>query len=119
MSVSPGAPPEEPRATVRVRLFASLREEAGWSERLITVPAAEATPRALWRQLHLHGVSSADAIAPGASAMAAPAGPAAGTGADSGWPEGIRVAINQVFAAVDTPLANGDELAFLPPISGG
>jgi molybdopterin converting factor small subunit len=29
------------------------------------------------------------------------------------------VAINQAFATPDTPLADGDELAFLPPISGG
>ncbi|MFZ9463009.1 MAG: MoaD/ThiS family protein [Vulcanococcus sp.] len=31
----------------------------------------------------------------------------------------VRVAINQRFAAADTPLQPGDELAFLPPISGG
>ncbi|MEY2643451.1 MAG: hypothetical protein RLZZ611_100, partial [Cyanobacteriota bacterium] len=31
----------------------------------------------------------------------------------------VRVAINQRFAAADTPLHPGDELAFLPPISGG
>jgi sulfur-carrier protein len=31
----------------------------------------------------------------------------------------IRVAINQQFASLDTPLQAGDELAFLPPISGG
>ena len=31
----------------------------------------------------------------------------------------VRVAINQCFASADTPLADGDELAFLPPISGG
>ena len=34
-------------------------------------------------------------------------------------PTGVRVAINQAFATADTPLADGDELAFLPPISGG
>jgi molybdopterin converting factor small subunit len=31
----------------------------------------------------------------------------------------VRVAINQQFADPGTPLADGDELAFLPPISGG
>jgi molybdopterin converting factor small subunit len=31
----------------------------------------------------------------------------------------LRVAINQQFASWDTPLTSGDELAFLPPISGG
>ena len=34
-------------------------------------------------------------------------------------PPSIRVAINQVFAAPDTPLRPGDEVAFLPPITGG
>jgi molybdopterin converting factor small subunit len=34
-------------------------------------------------------------------------------------PKELRVAINQAFATPDTPLADGDELAFLPPISGG
>jgi molybdopterin converting factor small subunit len=29
------------------------------------------------------------------------------------------VAINQHFATPDTPLKPGDELAFLPPITGG
>ena len=33
--------------------------------------------------------------------------------------EQMRVAINQQFADADTPLQAGDELAFLPPISGG
>jgi molybdopterin synthase sulfur carrier subunit len=34
-------------------------------------------------------------------------------------PATVRVAINHEFAALDTPLSSGDELAFLPPISGG
>jgi molybdopterin synthase sulfur carrier subunit len=81
-------------APIRIRLFASLREAAGWSERswplAAAAPAAEAaplTPRDLWSQLALPGALSE-----------------------------VRVAINQQFAA---PLQPGDELAFLPPISGG
>jgi molybdopterin converting factor small subunit len=31
----------------------------------------------------------------------------------------VRIAINREFADADTPLQPGDELAFLPPISGG
>jgi molybdopterin converting factor small subunit len=31
----------------------------------------------------------------------------------------MRVAINQQFASWDALLNSGDELAFLPPISGG
>lgn len=30
-----------------------------------------------------------------------------------------RVAVNAEFAAPDAPLAEGDEVAFLPPMSGG
>ena len=86
----------DPALQVRVRLFASLREANGWGERLVT-PAPEApTPLDLWHQLQL--------------------GPAGPPGAA---PSGIRVAINQQFASWDTPLAGGDELAYLPPISGG
>jgi len=76
---------------LRVLLFAALRERAGWRERLLAAPAG-ATPAAVWRQLGL------EPNEPDAS---------------------IRVAINQQFASWNSPLAAGDELAFLPPISGG
>jgi len=86
--------------TIRIRLFAGLREQAGWAEQEWT-PAPEATanhttesrpltPRTLWTILQLPG-----------------------------GVETVRVAINQHFASADTPLNSGDELAFLPPISGG
>jgi molybdopterin synthase sulfur carrier subunit len=78
---------------IRVRLFAGLRELAGWAER--HWPAAAAThstltPRQIWQDLQLPGSIS-----------------------------NVRIAINQQFAQPDTPLHPGDELAFLPPISGG
>ena len=83
----------DPASQVRVRLFAGLREAMGWSEQLVELaPAAGTTPEQLWRQLGLQ-----------------PANP----------PAGVRVAINQQFAAWDANLVAGDELAFLPPISGG
>ncbi len=31
----------------------------------------------------------------------------------------LRVALNGEFASWDRPLENGDEIAFLPPVSGG
>jgi molybdopterin converting factor small subunit len=33
--------------------------------------------------------------------------------------ETLAVAINRQYASVDTPLHDGDELALLPPVSGG
>lgn len=76
---------------IEVRLFAGLRERAGWAARRVEA-AAGATPELLWRQLGL----GEDAI-----------------------PATVRVAVNQAFATPHHPLAPGDELAFLPPISGG
>jgi molybdopterin converting factor subunit 1 len=31
----------------------------------------------------------------------------------------VAIAVNQKFASPDTPIADGDEIAFLPPVSGG
>ena len=76
---------------LRVLLFAALRERAGWQERHLAVPAGT-TPATVWHQL---GLELPDPAAT------------------------IRVAINQQFASWDSPLTAGDELAFLPPISGG
>ncbi|NDG74420.1 MAG: MoaD/ThiS family protein [Synechococcaceae bacterium WB8_1B_136] len=83
----------EPSAEgIRIRLFAGLREQAGWSEHHWPAPAAHPhpTPRQLWLALQLPGELSS-----------------------------VRVAINHEFTTADTPLHDGDELAFLPPISGG
>jgi molybdopterin synthase sulfur carrier subunit len=91
-------------ATVRVRLFASLREAAGWAEQSVRTDGAKATPLALWRQLGLGSPGPAEA-ADGSSGEALPAG--------------VRVAVNQEFASSHAPLVEGDELAFLPPITGG
>ena len=33
--------------------------------------------------------------------------------------ERLRVAVNGEFAAWNRPLSDGDEIAFLPPVSGG
>ncbi len=74
---------------VRVRLFAGLREAAGWSEQEWPIEQAY-SPEAVWRQLQLAGDLQT-----------------------------VRVAVNHAFAAADHPLQPGDELAFLPPISGG
>ena len=78
---------------IRIRLFAGLREQAGWGERHWSATAATATtltPRQLWQALQLPGPLNS-----------------------------VRIAINLQFAEPDTPLQPGDELAFLPPISGG
>jgi molybdopterin synthase sulfur carrier subunit len=81
-------------SSVRIRLFASLREQAGWAEREwrleVRADAATLTPAILWKQLQLPGNCAS-----------------------------TRVAINHQLASHNTALKAGDELAFLPPISGG
>jgi len=79
-------------APMRLRLFASLAEQAGWRERDWPWPdqAQPPTPEQLWQALGLP-TALAD----------------------------LRIAVNQEFASAEQPLQPGDELAFLPPVSGG
>jgi molybdopterin synthase sulfur carrier subunit len=100
---------------VRVCLFAALREAAGWSERLVLLSPDNCeepcTPLELWGRLDLPSVWPA--AVPSGLPEAEAVGPA------PTLPPGVRVAINQAFASPTTPLRPGDELAFLPPITGG
>src|SRR6266516_7172664 len=75
---------------VTVRLFAGLREQAGVGERVLKVPD-DATVAAIW--------------------------PALGLKTDE--PAGLLYAVNKVYAERDRPLADGDEVALIPPVSGG
>ena len=74
---------------LQVLLFASLRERAGWGERSMPLSSDCATPLAIWNRLGLGSL------------------------------QGISVAVNQELVDVDQPLKAGDELAFLPPFTGG
>jgi molybdopterin synthase sulfur carrier subunit len=81
---------------VRVRFFATLREQIGRSA--LTIDADVANVSELWR--HLERTLPAEAI----GALRA---------------KGVRVAVNQEMIEHDAPLADGDEVAFMPPITGG
>ena len=70
-----------------MKLFAGLRERAGWSER------------------ELGGVG-----------RVADVWPLLGLGDE---PQGLLYAVNQEYAERDTKLADGDEVALIPPVSGG
>jgi MoaE-MoaD fusion protein len=74
---------------VTVKLFAGLRERAGEAQREVD-------------------------LAPGAAA--ADVWEALGLGAE---PPGLLYAVNQEYAAPDRQLAEGDEVALIPPVSGG
>jgi len=83
--------PNSQSSVLKVHLFASLRELAGWHERsLILADLDQPTALAVWEELQL--------------------GP---------WFPGLRIAINWQFAQPEQKLVAGDELAFLPPFTGG
>jgi molybdopterin synthase sulfur carrier subunit len=81
---------------VTVRYFASVREAVGQgSESLQT---ASTTLGALRDELIARGGAHAAALARGKS---------------------VRMALNQVMADEKQPLAEGSEVAFFPPVTGG
>lgn len=79
---------------VTVRVFARLRELVGTGELEREVPD-EATIAVVWRGL----VAAHPALAPYTSSVSA--------------------ARNLEYAPMATPVTEGDEIAFLPPVSGG
>jgi molybdopterin synthase sulfur carrier subunit len=79
---------------VRVRVFASLREILGKDEVEVDLPEGT-TVEGLWTQL----VSDDGRLEP--------------------FTKSINFAINHDFVGKETPLSPNDEIAFLPPVSGG
>jgi molybdopterin converting factor subunit 1 len=79
---------------VTIRLFARLRELAGTGELARDVPA-DATVAAVWEHL-VHDYPAMAAYQPS-----------------------ISCAVNAEYARFKTTVHDGDEIAFLPPVSGG
>ena len=74
---------------VIVRFFAGLREQAGTSGREVELPDGSAV-RDLWPRLDL-----------------------------GDEPPGLLYAVNRSYAGPEHPLSEGDEVALIPPVSGG
>jgi molybdopterin synthase catalytic subunit len=73
--------------SVTVKLFAGLRDRAGWSQRELE---GVARVRDVWDRLDL-----------------------------GGQPAGLLYAVNKEYADPDRELEDGDEVALIPPVSGG
>ena len=73
----------------RVLLFASLRDQAGWEDRHFTLTPGTVTAGDIWDQLQLGPLDS------------------------------VMIAVNQKLVGPERVLNSGDELAFLPPFTGG
>ena len=79
---------------VRARLFARLREQAGTDVANIEVPVGSTVSDVYDAVKKLHPGLQADQSV-------------------------VRAALNQEFAGWGAPVADGDEVAFIPPVSGG
>ena len=83
---------------MKVLYFAWLRQKLGRGEEQVEVPAAVTDVAGLVAWLRERSAAHAAALA---------------------RMDVIRVAVNQEFARLDTPVASGDEVAFFPPVTGG
>lgn len=75
---------------VTIRYFAGLREQLGRESDSVDFAATLNSPRAIWVSLHAEEP-----------------------------PPRLMVAVNQQYAALDSPVQDGDEVAFFPPVTGG
>ncbi|MCW3034267.1 MAG: MoaE-MoaD fusion protein [Solirubrobacteraceae bacterium] len=89
-----GVTPPEP-ITVTVRLFAMLRERAGTNELELRLEPGATVEDALGRLAEERALGELLARLP------------------------IRTAVNREYADTETVLSTGDELALIPPVSGG
>lgn len=81
---------------VQVRYFASLREALGIESEQVETTASQADQ--LLDQLRARGGAYAQALA---------------------VHKPVRMAVNQVMAQPNTPLIDGAEVGFFPPVTGG
>jgi len=85
-------------ATIEVLYFARLREVFGRDREQVELPGNVQDVGGLTAWLRSRGEAWERELAPG---------------------KPVRIAVNQDMAAAETPVGNGDEVAFFPPVTGG
>jgi molybdopterin synthase sulfur carrier subunit len=83
---------------MKILYFAFLRQRTGLGEEMVEPPVAVHDVAGLVEWLRTRGPGHAEALRDVSA---------------------IRVAVNQEFASLDTPVAANDEIAFFPPVTGG
>jgi molybdopterin synthase sulfur carrier subunit len=83
---------------ITVLYFARLRETLGMSSERIAMPASVRDVKGLRALLVARGGEWQQELAPSRP---------------------VRAAVNQAMAQGDTQVADGDEIAFFPPVTGG
>ena len=79
---------------INIRLFASYREKAGKAELELSLPIGALVSDAIREVLRLHPAIAGD-------------------------PARLMIAVNQEYQPHDYPLSDHDEVALIPPVSGG
>lgn len=83
---------------INLRFFASVREALCTSSETVALPEGVATVGAVRDFLIARGGAWAEAL---------------------GHERALRMAFNHVMCAPETPVAEGGEVAFFPPVTGG
>lgn len=83
---------------MQILFFAALREQLGCAQIALELPSDVATIGQLRTHLCQRGHDWQNALAP---------------------TRAVRAACNQTMAQHDTPVRDGDEVAFFPPVTGG
>lgn len=83
---------------IQLRFFASVRQALGISQETLIVPEQIRTVGQVRDFLSGRGGVWSEVLAPGRS---------------------LRMAYDQVMTEADTPIADGGEVAFFPPVTGG
>ena len=82
---------------IQLRYFASLRENLGIGEEQVELPENVSDLPALTQWLQQRGESWENALAD----------------------QRLHVAVNQQIVSADSRIADGDEIAWFPPVTGG
>ena len=83
---------------INLKFFAALREAVGTGQEQLDLPAHVTTVGGVRALLQERGGAWAEALAP---------------------ERAVRMAFNHVMCAPETALADGAEVAFFPPVTGG
>jgi molybdopterin converting factor subunit 1 len=79
---------------IKVRLFSIAKELAGFGEAMMEIPSDSPAASVVQKLVESH---------PGFAE----------------WKSSLRLAVNQEYVTDDHPLHEGDEVAVIPPVSGG
>jgi molybdopterin synthase sulfur carrier subunit len=83
---------------IQLRFFASMREKLGTSEELVDLPEQIKTVGEVRQYLIARGGAWAEVLAEGRA---------------------LRMAYNLQMTGAETPIEDGAEVAFFPPVTGG